>query len=112
MRSRYTVDYFIKKFEAIPDANWIVDTYYDWKTEACCVLGHCGVRLIGQTLKKSEEADVLWKIFRDVGLHPTNVNDCYGQIVKDGVIINVPPRVIFNTPKARILAALEYIKAL
>lgn len=42
--SKYTVDYFIQKFEPIPDDKWTRGAIQDSITGACCVLGHCGVK--------------------------------------------------------------------
>ena len=37
----YTLEYFIKKFEAIPEKKWTVGTFEDDK--GCkCAYGHCG----------------------------------------------------------------------
>lgn len=38
------VNYFINKFEAIPENAWITGDLLDPETGACCALGHCGVR--------------------------------------------------------------------
>jgi len=35
----YTVDYFIKKFEAIPENKWFIGGYEDGYKK--CALGHC-----------------------------------------------------------------------
>ena len=42
--SKFDVDYFINKLEAIPDELWATGAIRDDITGACCVLGHCGVK--------------------------------------------------------------------
>lgn len=37
----YTVDYFIKKFEAIPEERWTTGTFLSYEEERRCALGHC-----------------------------------------------------------------------
>lgn len=39
----YDLEYFINKFEAIPDEDWATGDYID-RSGRCCALGHCGVR--------------------------------------------------------------------
>lgn len=39
---KYDVDYFIKKFKAIPKEEWCIETFSDQKGRYCA-LGHCGV---------------------------------------------------------------------
>jgi hypothetical protein len=38
----YDVDYFIKKFEAIPEDKWIMGSFFF--NSRSCALGHCGMR--------------------------------------------------------------------
>ena len=94
MQTQYTVDYFIKKFEAIPEDKWTTRTYclYDKR----CAMGHCGV----STYKNDgKEADALRRI---VVIHfGTTVS-----LINDGDI----PAYQQPTPKQRILAALYDIK--
>ncbi len=87
--SNYDVDYFIKKFEAIPDERWTVGQYH--LKGACCALGHCGA-LDGSP---SEEADAL-----DSLLHGCTVT------IND----NIDGKLMERTPAARILAALRRVK--
>lgn len=93
--TKYTVDYFIAKFTAIPDEKWCVEKY-ESKSGERCALGHCGRR----PLKGSEEAKALGELFwdRENGLEVPSVNDGRDD------------RFPQPTPKARILAALEFIK--
>lgn len=97
MNEKFTVDYFIEKFGAIPDDRWITgNLHYDGK---CCVYGHCGMRngICGNT----PESRALYELMLTVdGVYPIQVND------------GKNPRYTQPTPRARILAALADIKAL
>jgi hypothetical protein len=93
--TKYDVDYFIKKFEAIPEVNWTTGVFND----GCgrfCALGHCG-ETFGRT---SQEAFAL----RD--LLDFELNESITRI-NDGNC----PEYDQPTPRARILAALRDIKA-
>ncbi len=94
--SKFTVDYFIKKFSAIPAKKWCVHDYTDERGRHC-VLGHCGERWKGGSLSTSQSQD-LKEIFRAAGLNAIKTND--------GDMVSFPQ----STPKARILAALKWIK--
>lgn len=97
------VDYFIKKFEAIPEALWCTGAYE--YGDRCCVLGHCGFHYTiaddGLATKHDQalEGLALIELFHKKGLQPTNIND--GE---DG-------RYAQSSPKERILAALRAIGA-
>lgn len=87
----YDVDYFIAKFEAIPEGAWCVGAFR--KGIQCCALGHCGD---SEDVETPEEAaalrDVLcWAVAR----------------INDGEDYRYEQ----PTPKQRILAALRDIKA-
>ena len=90
-------DYFIAKFEAIPDNRWCVNTYEGGGIirRKHCAVGHCGVRDFFTT---TDEARCLYQVFGD--LMVTAVND--GR----------HPGYPQPTPKQRILAALRDIKAM
>lgn len=89
--SEFTVDYFISKFEAIPEERWCTDLY-EGSNGTHCALGHCGVvEADGGT----EEAQAL------INLIPGNI-----VLINDGLDIKFPQ----PTPKQRILAALRSIK--
>ena len=92
--SAYTVDYFIEKFEEIPEHMWIIRTFRDPFCR-CCAYGFCGV---GESSKTTEEAKQLQKLFSEEMLLVTTINDCETQQFPQ------------PTPKQRILAALNYIK--
>lgn len=90
----YSVDYFIAKFEAIPEEEWCVGEFE--LGDKHCAFGHCGMR----TNVTSDEAEALNIIFtRSIGAFVTSINDSAS---------NRYPQL---TPKQRILAALRDIKA-
>jgi hypothetical protein len=90
----YDVDYFIAKFEAIPEERWCEGTYDDL-TGRHCALGHCGIRF--EAGKSSNpEGDALVKL---TATEAVNINDGH-----DG-------RYEQPTPKQRIIAALLDIKS-
>lgn len=92
---KYNVDFFINKFEAIPEDLWCTGLYT--KGEKHCAVGHCG----GNSSVKSEEADFLHDMFRiKLILFIVDVND--------GLCEQYPQ----PHPKQRILAALYDIKSL
>lgn len=98
----YTIDYFIKKFKAIPSSKWC--TGYFEKNGKHCALGHCGCSIY---TPMTEESMALKEIFRDANLGVVSVNDegC-GINFGLGLSINFKKK----TPKTRILEALRYIK--
>lgn len=86
----YDVDYFIKKFEAIPEEKWTVKKYVD-KTHRRCAIGHCGDI-------DGIESHCLRDLFLKIGLIVACVND--------DISIEFPQ----DNPRGRILAALYKIK--
>lgn len=90
----YNCDYFIRKFEAIPDELWLIGNYTDWyNKDRHCALGHCG-RDLGI---HNEESDTLVWLFKEEIV--SFVNDGREEYKKYG-----------ETPKQRILAALYDIR--
>lgn len=105
--TNYDADYFIAKFEAIPDRQWTRSQYADgWG--GFCALGHCGERVeistdgyMRRRNIQTEEGEALRKLFSDsLGLYssPDRVNDGISDEYQQ------------ETPKQRILAALRDIK--
>lgn len=93
-RERFTPDFFIQKFEAIPEEKWCVGDYFNEQGQYCA---------LGFTMKKSggsaNESFCLSELFGVHGaLSVTHVND--------GKDVRYPQA----TPKQRILAALGDIK--
>lgn len=105
---KYTVDYFIKKFEAIPEEMWISGIFF--QNGKSCANDHCGMRL---NLLEQEiittEAQGLQKVFSAL---PINVTDpSYGYSEKAVHVNNGWSNEYKQpTPKQRILAALYDIK--
>lgn len=95
-------DYFIKKFEAIPEENWCTGVYK--LGDRCCVLGHCGFHTTedDQGLRtihaQAPEGIALSELFYTRDLSCSRVNDGEDDYYPQA------------TPKARILAALRDIK--
>ena len=90
--SEYTIDYFISKFESIPEEQWLANgNYIDGNKK--CAYGHCGVDFN----KPSEEADALHVLIRSRFML-SSVNDGGDYSYQQ------------QTPKARILAALNDLK--
>lgn len=107
MNKIYDVDYFIKKFEAIPEEKWNDYIQYDRQEDTRCAFGHC------DPLNKSyvqgsqtKEGQSLIKIFKSVGWGVTTDN--WITDVNNGLSKEYQQ----STPKARILAALYDIKAM
>ena len=100
--NKYTVDYFIRKFEAIPDDRWTTEKYIDHDDRRCAI-GHCGVSEDGNFVgAETPESCALRAIFK---LHLGNL--CVAS-VNDGDCPWLFPQA---TPRARILAALRQAKA-
>lgn len=89
MRTKYTVDYFIKKFSKIHYSKWTTGKYEN--NGKCCALGFCGTRF---GTEENKEAKALINI---LGI-PVQINDNYIH------------RFNQKTPRARILAALREAK--
>lgn len=77
MKTEYTIDYFIEKFNKIPAELW---TTYKFESDGkCCALGLCGARFDSdiQQIAYTPEALALFQIFVDAKLPLVmKVNDC------------------------------------
>lgn len=93
----YNVDYFIKKFEAIPEDRWTTGMYED-EGGAKCALGHCNFHITGQ----GQEGNDLYTM---VTVHG-NLNEFSVLCVNDGLCEKYQQ----PTPKQRVLALLHDIK--
>jgi hypothetical protein len=100
----YSVNYFIKKFKAIPKELWCrggLNGRYvpKYKQHEHCMLGHCGVERMGDASELTPEATALFKLFdaslsviwkgRDTGPNwPKiyNINDRVSGHPKDNVL--------------------------
>lgn len=107
---KYDVDYFIKKFEAIPEEKWYQGTYFNEDKTAFCALGHCGQK----DYKHTKQSIALINIFKkaDKALNVYNVNDGNYNWYSDVYIEGFRDFNIYlgDTPKERILNALYNIK--
>lgn len=99
----YTTQYFIDKFTAIPDNKWYTGSFVNpSNTDQRCAFGHCHVvNFKENTLKENAEQQNLNKLF-SIYLELSVVQ------VNDNLCLN-PYK--YSSPKARILAALNDIKA-
>ena len=90
---RYDKNYFIAKFEAIPEDKWCTHTY--GKDGHHCALGHCGDSIYVTT----SEADSLDKLLQ---YKTAFIND--GELLDSIDYSNYG-----DTPKQRILTALRLL---
>lgn len=106
----YDVDYFINKFEAIPENKWTTGFFKN--NGKCCANGHCGIDESTE-VQEGEEAHALamllmplrkdyWQKFLGDPVYEVTA------VINDGGIDEYPQ----TTPKQRILAALYDIKAM
>lgn len=91
----YDVDYFIAKFEAIPESQWCC-WMLDNSNGQRCALGHCGVKLAYELTPEAKRLEKLFKPFR---MDVPSVNNSQSKKFPQ------------PTPRARILAALHEIKS-
>jgi len=113
METNYTVDYFIKKFEAIPEDKWCEGAWSNSKG-ANCANGHCGIEANG--LLKTNQSINLKKVFSPIVIHGET-----GILLTDSSNYDFSFKALYindnstkeyqqPTPKQRILAALYDIK--
>jgi hypothetical protein len=106
---KFTKEYFIKKFEEIPENKWLIGILVSIDdVESHCALGHCGVRYNPDgSWTNTEEADSL-----EILLNP--VMEKRGYLAREmyGSVWRINDRNVFNgtTPKRRILNALKGLK--
>lgn len=103
-KTKYTADYFIKKFSKIPSNQWCKGSYTNHLGQHC-VLGHLKKRyptsLGVRTVSTGESGALTYLMRAYAGLTPVLVNDGY-----------VEAKRLFpnKTTKGRVLAVLEVIK--
>ncbi len=93
---KFDVDYFIKKFRAIPEAKWCTQLLRNHDDTQRCALGHC---LTLPDSYFSSECGALQELFSET-------LDTFPGFVNDGD----HSRYQQLSPKKRILAALKDIK--
>jgi hypothetical protein len=61
MSTQYTRDYFIAKFEAIPEELWTTRVFRDGGK--CCAMGHCGANYTdaGPAIHTAESVGLAYK---------------------------------------------------
>ena len=108
--SPHTVEYFIAKFEAIPDDKWHVGSY-DGPDNSHCALGHCGEYPASPENHEARTlTGLLMHVRGDTSLRARTIPGSGGNgpaVVNDGK----SSRYQQPTPKARILAALRDVQA-
>lgn len=97
---KYDLDYFITKFSAIPECDWLEGSLQGDEPECKCALGHCNVTDLDRITQ--EEAIALIKIFG--GKYASECDVVYD--VNDGN----SSRYKGNNPKERILNRLNELK--
>lgn len=96
-KSKYTPEYFIAKFERIPDAKWTTGAFKT-PSGACCALGHCGVSDFTEFTGEGNELDTLFR--GAFGRGVVLFNDAsYDKNAQD----------LGDTPKERVINALTLI---
>lgn len=100
---KYDVDYFLNKFEAIPEEKWITG---DLEFNGChCALGHAGVVDNGSQWVETEESIALAILLGgNMNISPYDRFRVVYRINDNKVRYN------HETPKQRILAALNDVK--
>ena len=100
---QFIYNYFIKKFESIPESKWFVDEYSNENDTKFCAYGHCGMRE-GFRINDLVEPFALKNIFNDyIGTSYDNTI----PIINDG---DFGWKLVSKSPKERILLALYTIK--
>lgn len=111
--SVYNVNYFIKKFEAIPEELWIAG-HLHWEDKSCAN-GHCGMKNYSAP---TEESMALREVFKSLQVTPLSTS-CYEHEIHGSkyyslIALNINDGHVKEyqqpTPKQRILAALYDIK--
>lgn len=106
----YTVDYFLDKFEKIPEEHWCMGRFAftnDKGESVHCVMGHCGeLSYSPGGYSWGEEAQALNIHLQQQAV---TINDG-GTIYYDVRDENITADIFGNTPKKRILKALQLVK--
>lgn len=117
---KYTIDYFIQKFNNIPDEKWCVGTFTEDSSKFLglitsnkyCAQGHCGVKdresakyIWNLPLNENIEASVLYHLFGG-NIKTKNEENTIVAIINNGK----HPQYQQETPRLRLIAALEDMK--
>lgn len=115
---KFTIEHFIKKFEAIPSENIISDSQSNIDGTKRCAVGWMEHNTMGnnytcsKNTESSDECKALEKLFFNAGIKSESsfrTEDRHGWNIAD---VNNGRHSMFKqeTPKERILAALQYVK--
>lgn len=102
---KYDVDYFLNKFQAIPEVRWTTGKFV--RGNKRCAGGHCGM---GKQPKQTEEYTHLERLFALLSVSSVTAEKMYCIVphINDGQTNEYQQ----PTPKQRIMAALYDIKKL
>lgn len=95
MKTKYTANYFLKKFNAIPEEKWTTGSYSRSTGGKKCALGHCR-ETVDRSTMESRALRALFYRALVVGIITTNDTKMY---------FTEP------TPKQRVMSALTLIAA-
>ena len=106
---KYSPEYFINKFENIPDYQWCIGMTKD-PFGRHCALGHCGYNYTNSH-KRTTEADKLSKLLRNLAYITFDYNfdtisDPYSPVIKINDNLKCT---LGDTPKERIINALVMV---
>ena len=102
----FTTDYFIEKFSAIPDNQWVTGSFR--KDGQRCALGHCGVT---STLRLTPEAKALCSLFEEyfkTRRYPSQIDLMIKGASRVMLVNDIEQP--HTTPKGRILKVLGDIR--
>jgi hypothetical protein len=106
---KYTAMYFLKKFDAIPEDQWITGEFVD-DFDRKCVLGHCGVRATMNLVNTPypEEAIALTSLVVDARIFAPGI-----VAINDGIYESdsLDPSDLGSTPKERVMNLLFLVNA-
>lgn len=101
--------YFIRKFEKIPESQWITGMLMDKTRPNChCALGHCGLRNYNVS---TEEAVALSALFSRKTSFINAITKVYEVNDNSGGSYDSAQRLLGDTPKERMLNALTLLAA-
>ena len=105
--TKYTKEYFIKKFEAIPEDKWCKTELTSPLDDEChCALGHCGIKDYDNVMTPEAKAlvNILDPIHKKVISYPCMGDYAVVYEINDGA------DKLGSTPKERILKALSMVE--
>jgi len=103
---KYTKQYFIEKFQAIPDEKWCVGILTSKSDPDChCALGHCGLQVLSLENKVEEAVslgNLLAPVYKNLHGQTSDFMDHVYEINDSAISLG-------KTPKQRILNALKLV---